>query len=118
MDVYIIMKDNKPCQICYNTLPRKAMQFHHIDGRDKKFNISDGVKNCLGWIPSIIPEMKKCIFICGNCHATIHDKKLSISEVKLLIKYQINNMMENLQLVGCGKPIYIIFLKIKKTIMF
>ena len=90
MDVYIIMKDNKPCQICYNTLPRKAMQFHHIDGRDKKFNISYGVKNCLGWIPSIIPEMKKCIFICGNCHATIHDKKLSMSEVKLLIKYKIN----------------------------
>lgn len=63
------------CAICgYNKTPR-ALQFHHINEEEKSFGLSDG--NTRSWEDSVA-ESKKCILVCGNCHAEIHDGLITI----------------------------------------
>ena len=63
------------CAICgYDKTPR-ALQFHHIDESQKSFGLSDG--NTRSWEDSVA-ESRKCILVCGNCHAEIHDGLINI----------------------------------------
>lgn len=58
------------CAICgYDKTPR-ALQFHHINQEEKSFGLSDG--NTRSWEQSV-EESRKCILVCSNCHAEIHD---------------------------------------------
>lgn len=55
---------NKNCVKCSeNRMP--ALDFHHL--RDKKFNISDGIKNGYS-LDRIKKEIDKCEIMCSNCH--------------------------------------------------
>jgi hypothetical protein len=49
----------------------KALQFHHIDPNKKNFEISSSSSK-VSW-NVIEKELKKCILVCANCHAEIHD---------------------------------------------
>lgn len=61
------------CSICgYNRCPA-ALQFHHIVGK-KDSNINEMMRS-FGW-PRIELELAKCILVCSNCHAEIHNKEL------------------------------------------
>lgn len=46
-----------------------ALEFHHLDPKEKEFNISKfkGYK-----FKSIKEELDKCILLCANCHREIH----------------------------------------------
>lgn len=47
-----------------------ALEFHHIDGNNKDFSLSNK-----GWFSSfqrLLEESKKCILVCANCHREIH----------------------------------------------
>jgi hypothetical protein len=58
------------CSICnYKKSPR-ALQFHHKDPSQKDFGI--GSTN-VSW-KRTVKELDKCILVCSNCHAEIHDK--------------------------------------------
>lgn len=59
------------CKVCGYSKCNKALQFHHLNPQDKEFNIS-----CTGVIAweKLQKELKKCIMLCANCHAEIHDK--------------------------------------------
>jgi hypothetical protein len=61
----------KCCKCGYNRC-LKALQFHHIDPKQKEFHISSNNKS-IAW-NIIEKELKKCILVCANCHAEIHDK--------------------------------------------
>jgi predicted HNH restriction endonuclease len=55
------------CRICgYDKCP-SAMVFHHLDPREKDFDISSR----LSW-EAIEPELKKCVLLCSNCHHEVH----------------------------------------------
>ena len=60
----------KKCQICGYDKCSRALVFHHINPEEKDFNISSA--NC-SW-DKIKKELDKCILLCSNCHAEIHDK--------------------------------------------
>ena len=47
----------------------EAIQFHHVDPKTKRFNVSDmfGVRK----EKDIIAEIKKCVLMCVRCHAEI-----------------------------------------------
>lgn len=87
------------CAICgYNKTPR-ALQFHHINPEQKSFGISNG--NTRNWEASV-KESRKCILVCSNCHAEIHDglinKKLETSlneellrEINEVKGYEVDN---------------------------
>jgi hypothetical protein len=46
------------------------MVFHHLNTEEKDFAISDGNIRSFEKIKS---ELDKCILLCSNCHAEIHD---------------------------------------------
>lgn len=59
------------CIICGYDKCNRALEFHHLDPSTKSFGIgSDGYKH--SW-EVIKKELDKCILVCSNCHAEIHD---------------------------------------------
>ena len=57
------------CQCCGYNKCNRALEFHHIDPKTKKFAISQYIKSD-GY--SLIEELDKCILVCSNCHREIH----------------------------------------------
>ena len=66
-------KYKQKCIICGETM-KCCLQFHHI--KDKKYNISQSV----GYLsPEIFKqELDKCVCVCMNCHAKLHDNKVRL----------------------------------------
>ncbi len=59
------------CEICgYNKCSR-ALVFHHLDPKTKKFGVSD--KGLTRSWEKTKAEIEKCILLCSNCHMEIHD---------------------------------------------
>lgn len=62
------------CRVCgYNRCPR-ALNFHHIYPTHKDFNVSGSTKS---W-QRIKAELDKCVLLCANCHAEVHDGLLDV----------------------------------------
>ena len=60
------------CSICGYNKCNDALEFHHLNPKEKEFNISDrNIK--LDW-PEIQKELDKGIIVCANCHREIHSK--------------------------------------------
>ena len=59
------------CERCgYNKTPR-ALEFHHLNPEEKDFGISEILTRS---IQSLKDEVDKCILLCSNCHAEIHEE--------------------------------------------
>ena len=59
------------CEICgYNTSMR-ALEFHHIDPSQKDFHPSQYLTRDFS---ALKKEVDKCMLVCSNCHAEIHEK--------------------------------------------
>jgi transposase len=57
------------CQVCGYERCIGALQFHHIDPREKRFHIAlGGVARSLERARS---EARKCVLLCANCHAEV-----------------------------------------------
>jgi 5-methylcytosine-specific restriction endonuclease McrA len=57
------------CVACGYDRALSALQFHHVDPATKSFGLSEG-----GFSRGIEPareEAKKCVLLCGNCHAEV-----------------------------------------------
>lgn len=65
------------CQKCGYDKCLDALQFHHNDPSQKKFNITNAI-----WgeehvnEQQILDEIKKCTLLCANCHAEIHSRNI------------------------------------------
>jgi hypothetical protein len=57
------------CQKCGYSKSLWALDFHHLDPNKKDFVISGGTKK----FETIKTELDKCILVCKNCHAEIHE---------------------------------------------
>jgi hypothetical protein len=66
------------CLACGYNRCRRALHFHHVDPTTKEFEI--GRRMGLGW-KRVLAEANKCILVCGNCHAEIHDGLISKEKV-------------------------------------
>ena len=59
------------CAVCGYKKCNRALTFHHIDPNTKGFGISQkGITR--SW-ERIRTEIDKCVLVCANCHAEIHD---------------------------------------------
>jgi transposase len=57
------------CQLCGYDSCAAALQFHHLDPKEKSFPIShDGVARS---IARARQEAAKCVLLCANCHAEV-----------------------------------------------
>ena len=56
------------CQVCGYNRCINALEFHHINPKEKDFTISGGTKS----FNTLKLEVDKCILVCSNCHREIH----------------------------------------------
>jgi len=55
------------CLICNYNKCLRALEFHHLNPKEKEFSLSDGKS-----IDKMKQELQKCILTCSNCHKEIH----------------------------------------------
>lgn len=59
------------CLLCGYDKCGNALCAHHLDPKEKEFGLSyKGL--CRSWI-KVLSELKKCVLLCANCHAEVHD---------------------------------------------
>lgn len=63
-------KKDKKCERCPENFPQ-CLHFHHLDPKQKEFNIALAVRNKVT-IEKIKEEIDKCIILCANCHIKEH----------------------------------------------
>lgn len=63
------------CEICGYNKCISALQFHHINSQEKDFTISEQLNLSNFNIQKYYNEVDKCILVCANCHAEIHEKE-------------------------------------------
>lgn len=59
------------CAICGYNRCIAALDFHHVNPQDKKFQIT---KQRI-YKKNFIDELNKCILLCANCHREIEEKQ-------------------------------------------
>ena len=59
------------CSQCGYNKTLNALHFHHLDPKEKSFELSKNILRCKAW-EVIVIELNKCILVCANCHAEIH----------------------------------------------
>jgi 5-methylcytosine-specific restriction endonuclease McrA len=61
------------CAICGYDKCKRALHFHHINPKDKKFSIViDNIRRKK--TNDMVNELNKCILLCSNCHMEIEEK--------------------------------------------
>ena len=60
------------CEICGYDKCQSALEFHHLDEKQKKFSISETAFSKS--MEELKKEADKCILVCANCHREIHAK--------------------------------------------
>lgn len=73
------------CSQCGYQKNLAALEFHHIDPDTKKFAITGHNLANRTW-RAVLGEFKKCILLCGNCHAELHYPDMTIKD--LLAKFE------------------------------
>lgn len=59
------------CVVCDYSKCKRALAFHHTDPATKSFGISArGITRA--WA-KVQDELDKCVLLCANCHAEVHD---------------------------------------------
>jgi hypothetical protein len=60
------------CEICGYNKNYAALVFHHIDPKNKSFQLDGRILSNTDW-ECILEEHKKCQCLCANCHAEVHN---------------------------------------------
>lgn len=77
------------CLKCGWSGNQAALQFHHLNSKEKDFNIGNVANK--SW-DSIKAEMEKCILLCANCHLIRHSTKDSKKFLKEAFNYKGRNL--------------------------
>ena len=59
------------CKICGYNKSNYAKHFHHLDKNNKR-EVSQMNQHSL---KEVKKEIKKCVLVCANCHAELHEKE-------------------------------------------
>jgi transposase len=67
------------CRLCGYNRSLAALEFHHVDPRDKQFGVAAG--GMARSLERLRAEVRKCVLLCSNCHAEVEAGTRSISGV-------------------------------------
>ena len=67
------------CERCGYDKCSAALDFHHLDPKQKRFNISSSMTRRMG---ELIAEVDKCILICSNCHRELHYNESELGRIR------------------------------------
>lgn len=68
------------CWICGYNKTKRNLCFHHVDESKKLFGLTTR-ELMLKW-ERVLTEMRKCVFVCANCHGEIHEGLIGLKRVK------------------------------------
>lgn len=78
---YYDLKKTLKCADCGNP-DFRVLDFHHLDGSDKEFNVADGAGTGLSK-ERILAEVAKCECLCANCHRIrTWDERQSVAQLE------------------------------------
>ncbi|MEP6924664.1 MAG: HNH endonuclease signature motif containing protein [Pyrinomonadaceae bacterium] len=72
------------CQICGYKRCIEALEFHHLDPKQKSFGISS--KGYARSWEKVKQEIEKCALLCANCHREFHAGMLQLPQVTVVEK--------------------------------
>ena len=75
----ILSKGGK-CQCCGYDKYQGALEFHHLNPKEKDFTIGNTKSTTFGKIKT---ELDKCILVCSNCHREIHGGIINVEGIVL-----------------------------------
>jgi hypothetical protein len=74
------------CQICgFESTDYEVYDAHHINPKEKEIKISALSRSPLKWESHVVPELKKCVLLCSNCHRRLHKGRFSQEVLDSLI---------------------------------
>lgn len=105
--INLISLFNGKCCICGFDLYPDALEFHHVNPKDKEFPLSSNVMKSLD---KQIIEAKKCVLVCSNCHRGIHAGYLQVPDnyQELFNEEQANLLLQINKEIRQGKKHYCI----------
>ena len=59
------------CQCCSYDKCIAAMELHHKNPAEKEFGCGNASANPISW-EKLVPELRKCVLLCSNCHREVH----------------------------------------------
>lgn len=71
------------CRVCSYMKSTQALSLHHVDPSVKEFGFGAIRATPKSW-EKILTEAKKCVLLCSNCHAEVHEGSLDISKLELI----------------------------------
>jgi len=69
------------CSICGYRKNIAALAFHHTDSKGKDFKL-DMRSLSNRTLKSVLAELDKCILVCLNCHAELHNPLLNLDALR------------------------------------
>jgi hypothetical protein len=91
--LYLVNLGGGKCQICGYDKNISALDFHHKNPNEKKFNLDQRALSNSS-MKSIMEEFKKCDILCSNCHREHHSPTLLINDIKeKLLNYEENKWL-------------------------
>lgn len=66
---YLVDYKGGGCMSCSYNKCLDALEFHHIDSKQKDFNVCSNLSTD---IEKLKKEADKCLLLCANCHREIH----------------------------------------------
>ena len=72
------------CWFCGYDKTKRNLCFHHVDESKKLFGLTTR-ELMLKW-ERVLAEMKKCVFVCANCHGEIHEGIIKDKRVQSIWK--------------------------------
>jgi len=70
----LIRLKGERCEYCGYKKNYAALEFHHPDPRQKEFQLDLRTLSNRCW-DAVMIEAKKCVLLCSNCHAELHNSE-------------------------------------------
>jgi len=76
----IIQAAGGSCSVCGYKINLAALVFHHTDASAKDFKL-DMRSLSNRKFGAVMDEIEKCILVCANCHAELHNPHLNLDDL-------------------------------------
>jgi hypothetical protein len=70
------------CSRCGYKTNLAALSFHHLESKEKDFKL-DMRSLSNRKLENVMVEFNKCILLCSNCHAEVHNPELDLGQPSL-----------------------------------
>lgn len=77
---YLVEKFGGKCKHCGYATNLAGLAFHHLGGKEFQLDARSLSNRKIG---PILKEVAKCILLCNNCHAELHNPSLDLAKLSI-----------------------------------